>query len=169
MAINRFYSETSSEYKAQEHIRDHIFHDPNISIQTMAACAAYAAVLRYATRGRDEYPIAPRNVNELRAVLTNHTIDVIHSLISQTRAKIQAGSYQQARRLAAESIDRMLRVGDNADVLLEVHSPVTIPAPLPEIVVSQHANEDGVDNGQQQYFEHVHEQGTDCCFTPQRA
>lgn len=35
----------------------------------MAACAAYAAVLRYATRGRDEYPIAPRNVNELRAVL----------------------------------------------------------------------------------------------------
>jgi hypothetical protein len=35
----------------------------------MAACAAYAAVLRYATRGRDEYPIAPRNVAELRAVL----------------------------------------------------------------------------------------------------
>lgn len=110
---------------------------------------------------------------------TNHTIDVIHSLISQTRAKIQAGSYQQARRLAAESIDRMLRVGDNADVLLQVHSPVTIPAPLPEIVVSQHQhlstseennhNTHSVDNGQQPYFEHVHEQGTDCCFTPQRA
>lgn len=35
----------------------------------MAACAAYAAVLRYVTRGKDEYPIAPRNVSELRAVL----------------------------------------------------------------------------------------------------
>ena len=49
--------------------RDNILHDPTISVQTMAACAAYAAVLRYATRGRDEYPIAPRNMAELRAVL----------------------------------------------------------------------------------------------------
>lgn len=48
---------------------DHIFHDPTITVNTMAACAAYAAVLRYVTRGRDEYPIAPRNIPELRAVL----------------------------------------------------------------------------------------------------
>ncbi|KAF8306486.1 hypothetical protein DL93DRAFT_217441 [Clavulina sp. PMI_390] len=120
--IERYYSESSYEFKAQEIIRENLFHDPTITIQTMAACAAYAAVLRYATRGRDEYPIAPRNVHELRAVLVNHTVDVIHSLISQTRAKIQPGSYHVARRIAQESIDNMLCVGDNAETLLVAES-----------------------------------------------
>ena len=95
MAIDRFYPEGSSEYLAQAHIRlafsppprlpphrhrsltpvidcsnsDYIFHDPTISIQTMAACAAYAAVLRFATRG-DEYPISPRNTRELKSMLS---------------------------------------------------------------------------------------------------
>ncbi|KAF9518806.1 hypothetical protein BS47DRAFT_198741 [Hydnum rufescens UP504] len=122
MAIDRFYPEGSSEYLAQAHIRDYIFYDPTISIQTMAACAAYAAVLRFATRG-DEYPISPRNTRELKSMLNNHCMDVIHSLISQTRSQIPVGGYHLARSLAYESIDNMLRTGDNAEVLLAMHVP----------------------------------------------
>lgn len=62
--------------------RDHIFYDPTITVQTMAACAAYAAVLRYATRGRDEYPIAPRDISELRAVLYVQYYHFLLSLVS---------------------------------------------------------------------------------------
>lgn len=62
----------------------------------------------------------------------NHTTDVIHSLISQTRARLPTGGYQLARRLAGESIDAMLRVGDNAEVLLAVHlDPLPTPTPMP--------------------------------------
>lgn len=73
---------------------------------------------------------------------------MIHSLISQTRAKIQPGSYQLARRLAQESIEGMLRVGDNAEHLLAVHSHCE----------SRSACETPVNEEQDEPFmEHMHE------------
>ncbi|KAF8341353.1 uncharacterized protein EI90DRAFT_1726258 [Cantharellus anzutake] len=122
MAIDRFYPQSSSEYAAQAHIKDNIWSDPDITINTMAACAAYSAVLRFVTR-RDEYPISPRNKRELRSVLINHCMDVIHSLISQTRARIPPGGYVLARSIAFDSIERMLNTADNAEALLAFHAP----------------------------------------------
>jgi len=122
MAIERFYPASSTEALAQVHVRDYIFHDPTISVHTIAHCSAYAAVLRFATTG-DEYPISPRNTRELQAVLINHSVDVIHSLISQTRSQLPAGGYRTARNLASASIESMLIQGDNAQVLLALHAP----------------------------------------------
>lgn len=82
---------------------------------------------------------------------------MIHSLISQTRARILPGSYQLARRLAQESLDSMLHIGDNADVLLAIHSSdtTTTIADMHGIVCG--AEEYQHNTLQHQYFEHAHE------------
>jgi len=127
---------------------------------------------------------------------TNHSVDVIHSLISQTRSRLQPGSYALARRLAQESIDNMLKEGDNADTLLAIHSS-SDPASATGVATSdmlgmgkgnvddrhhhhhhhQHAHQHQHqhqlqhlhDTPQQPYFEHTHEEHDGFPPTPQRA
>lgn len=101
------------------------------------------------------------NFYVLPSFRVNHTVDVIHSLISQTRARIQPGSYPLARRLAEESIQNMLRVGDNADVLLAVHAPPMVTVEMkPDTQQQTRGEEYQYDSSQQQYYEHTHESRT---------
>ncbi|KAG9123356.1 hypothetical protein FRC07_015053 [Ceratobasidium sp. 392] len=90
--IDRFFPSNSAEAVAHAYIKEHLWHDPTISIETIGLCASYAALSRYIV-GEDLY-VPPRNEEELSYILSptltvthskRYTTDVLHSLVSQAR------------------------------------------------------------------------------------
>ncbi|KAG8718897.1 hypothetical protein FRC08_004116 [Ceratobasidium sp. 394] len=145
--IDKFYPSDSAEAVAHAYIKEHLWHDPTITIDTIGLCASYAALSRYII-GEDLY-VPPRNEAELSFILyvfqrsdslstltvphsKRYTTDVLHSLVSQARDSELRTMLPKARRVAASSLEAILRNPEHCESLLIRHSPpendvVTLP------------------------------------------
>ncbi|KAG8747545.1 hypothetical protein FRC10_000681 [Ceratobasidium sp. 414] len=119
--IDRFYPAGSAEAVAHAYIKEHLWHDPTITIDTVGLCASYAALSRYII-GEDLY-VPPRNEAELSYILKRYTTDVLHSLVSQARDSELRTMLPKARQIAASSLDAILRNPEHCESLLIRHSP----------------------------------------------
>ncbi|QRW01816.1 hypothetical protein RhiLY_00813 [Ceratobasidium sp. AG-Ba] len=145
--IDRFYPSSSPEAVAHAYIKEHLWHDPTITIDTVGLCASYAgssahsanfSPLRYIA-GEDLY-VPPRNETELNFILyvpkssdgisppnsphsKRYTTDVLHSLVSQARDSELRTMLPKARRIAASSLDAILSNPEHLESLLVRHSP----------------------------------------------
>ncbi|QRV72767.1 hypothetical protein RhiJN_00781 [Ceratobasidium sp. AG-Ba] len=119
--IDRFYPSSSPEAVAHAYIKEHLWHDPTITIDTVGLCASYAALSRYIA-GEDLY-VPPRNETELNFILKRYTTDVLHSLVSQARDSELRTMLPKARRIAASSLDAILSNPEHLESLLVRHSP----------------------------------------------
>ncbi|GAB1520068.1 hypothetical protein RhiTH_003141 [Rhizoctonia solani] len=135
-----YFPTESSEAVAHAYIKDHLWHDPTITIETIGRCAAYAALSRYVV-GEDLY-VPPRNASELDYILAletdpsyrkRYTTDVLHSLVSQARDSELRTALPKARQIAASSLSTVLQNSELLESLLIRHSPpendvVALPA-----------------------------------------
>ncbi|CAE6461623.1 unnamed protein product [Rhizoctonia solani] len=129
--MDRYFPAESREAAAQAYIKDHLWHDPTITVETIGQCAAYAALSRYVV-GEDLY-VPPRNASELDYILKRYTTDVLHSLVSQARDSELRTALPKARQIAASSLNTVLRNSELLESLLVRHSPpendvVALPA-----------------------------------------
>ncbi|KAF8607602.1 hypothetical protein BDV93DRAFT_519633 [Ceratobasidium sp. AG-I] len=117
--MDLFFPAGSAEAVAQAYIKDNLWHDPTITIETIGLCAAYAALARYVS-GSDLY-VPPRNTDELSYILKRYTTDVLHSLVSQARDSSLRTMLPTARQIAASSLESVLK--QHRESLLVMHSP----------------------------------------------
>ncbi|CAE6455472.1 unnamed protein product [Rhizoctonia solani] len=140
--MDRYFPAESREAAAQAYIKDHLWHDPTITVETIGQCAAYAALSRYVV-GEDLY-VPPRNASELDYILKRYTTDVLHSLVSQARDSELRTALPKARQIAASSLNTVLRNSELLESLLVRHSPPendvvalpTSPAPMDSSIPS---------------------------------
>ncbi|KZT60554.1 hypothetical protein CALCODRAFT_429193 [Calocera cornea HHB12733] len=119
LLLASFYPSTSPEAQAHEHIHEHILHDPQIGAKEMGLSSAYAAVQRYLA-AEDLY-IFPTDGKSLSDVLGRFARDVIHSLISQAKTRIEEGGYTRARAIAMKSLRDKVLTPTGTATLLELH------------------------------------------------
>ncbi|KAB5595594.1 hypothetical protein CTheo_1055 [Ceratobasidium theobromae] len=119
--MDRYFPTESPEAVAHAYIKDHLWHDPTITVDTIGRCAAYAALSRYVI-GEDLY-VPPRNPSELDYILKRYTTDVLHSLVSQARDSDLRTMLPKARQVAASSLNAVLRNSELCESLLVRHSP----------------------------------------------
>ncbi|KAJ1308643.1 hypothetical protein OPQ81_004337 [Rhizoctonia solani] len=119
--MDHYFPAESPEAIAHAYIKDHLWHDPTITIDTIGRCAAYAALLRYVV-GEDLY-VPPRNASELDYILKRYTTGVLHSLVSQARDSELRTGLPKARQIAAASLNSILQNSELLESLLARHSP----------------------------------------------
>ncbi|KZO97417.1 hypothetical protein CALVIDRAFT_480309 [Calocera viscosa TUFC12733] len=122
-----FYPSSSPEAQAHLHIHEHILHDPQIGAKEMGLSSAYAAVQRYLA-AEDLY-IFPTEAKQLSDVLGRFARDVIHSLISQAKTRIEEGGYTRARAIAMKSLREKVLTPEGISTLLELHKELANPQP----------------------------------------
>ncbi|EJT98272.1 hypothetical protein DACRYDRAFT_24725 [Dacryopinax primogenitus] len=118
-----FYPPSSAEAQAHDHIYEHILHDPLIGATEMGQSAAYAAVRRYILA--EDLFIFPTDGRQLSDVLGRFARDVIHSLISQAKTRIEEGGYARARAIAMHSLHTQVLTPSGTSTLLEIHKELT--------------------------------------------
>ncbi|CAE6439472.1 hypothetical protein ACGC1H_000792 [Rhizoctonia solani] len=119
--MDYYFPTASPEAVAHAYIKDHLWHDPTITVETIGRCAAYAALSRFVV-GDDLY-VPPRNASELDHILKRYTTDVLHSLVSQARDSELRTALPKARQIAASSLNTVLRNSELLESLLIRHSP----------------------------------------------
>lgn len=122
--MDRFFSPHMPETLAHAYITenkpswqlDHTSVDETL----IAGCASYCAFDRY-LGGADLF-LPPRTRKELESILRRYSCDAIHNTIATTRAPLKPGGYSRVCHLAEKSIKNVLDIGDNAKVLISLHS-----------------------------------------------
>ncbi|KAH8830911.1 hypothetical protein DL96DRAFT_1594801 [Flagelloscypha sp. PMI_526] len=139
-SVHDYYGERSPE--AQAHIRftevDYpLVSDPSYDEALIALTASYRSLERYLTSPDDLY-ILPRSVSEVRSILRRYAYDAIHNIVSSNSNSIRSnGGYSRICNIAETSINNVLSIERNAELLLAVHTP---PAARPETPTASERN-----------------------------